>query len=256
VVESSTLDAIGGLDYVFHFASPASPPKYLKLGLETIAVNTQGTQNLINVALRNSARLVFASTSEVYGDPLVSPQSEEYWGNVNPIGPRSVYDESKRLGETIVALHARNHDLRAGIVRIFNTYGPGMNPHDGRVVSTFIRQGISEEPFTIFGDGMQTRSFCFVDDLIEGVIAMAQSEEFGPVNLGNPREISLVELGGIIANLCGIKPKFVTLPLPQDDPKHRKPDISRASNLLGWQPRVGLEEGIRITRQWMLSHEL
>ena len=239
------------LDFVYHLASPASPPKYQALGLETIRVNTIGTENLIRVALDHSARFVFASTSEVYGDPLISPQPESYWGNVNPVGLRSVYDESKRLGETLVAYFRREEGLDGGIIRIFNTYGPGMDPYDGRVVSTFIRQAIKQESFTVFGDGSQTRSFCFVDDLIAGIEKMAESSEPGPVNLGNPSEIDLLTLGRIVAATLGVEPRFEFLSLPEDDPKQRKPDISLAKTRLGWEPTVTLEAGIHLTAEWM-----
>jgi nucleoside-diphosphate-sugar epimerase len=239
------------IDYVFHFASPASPSKYQQLGLETIHANTVGTENLIRVALANSARFLFASTSEIYGDPSISPQPEEYWGNVNPIGPRSVYDESKRLGETLVSHFARERELKGSIVRIFNTYGPGMDPLDGRVVSTFIRQALLGEPFTVFGDGTQTRSFCFVDDLVSGIVKMAESSEFGPVNLGNPSEIDLLTLGRVVAQTLGVPARFEYLPLPQDDPRQRKPEIFAAQRLLSWEPTVTLEEGVRKTASWM-----
>lgn len=242
---------LGDLSFVFHLASPASPPKYQKLGIETLKANTIGTENLINLAIQNSARFVFASTSEVYGDPQVSPQPEEYWGNVNPIGPRSVYDESKRLGETLVAHYVREENLDGGIIRIFNTYGPGMDPFDGRVVSTFIRQALAGEPFSIFGTGAQTRSFCFVDDLITGIILMAESEQFGPINLGNPNEIDLVRLGHEVATVLGTEPRFEFHDLPEDDPKQRRPDISKASALLGWQPTTSLAEGLSKTASWM-----
>jgi dTDP-glucose 4,6-dehydratase len=239
------------VDLIFHLASPASPPKYQALGLETIHANTLGTENLISLALRDSARLVFASTSEIYGDPLMSPQPEDYWGNVNPIGPRSVYDESKRMGETLISHFSTREKLDGAIVRIFNTYGPGMDPHDGRVVSTFIRQALAGEPFTVYGDGSQTRSFCYVDDLIDGLLKMAESKESGPINLGNPIEHDLVSLGNLIAEVVGVEPRFEFKSLPQDDPRQRKPDISRANQLLNWNPTVRLEEGIAKTAEWI-----
>lgn len=239
------------VDLIFHLASPASPPKYQALGLETIHANTVGTENLISLALRDSARLVFASTSEIYGDPLVSPQPEEYWGNVNPIGPRSVYDESKRMGETLITHFSTTEKLNGGIVRIFNTYGPGMDPHDGRVVSTFIRQALSGEPFTVYGDGSQTRSFCYIDDLTNGLLKMAETEERGPINLGNPLEYDLISLGNLIAGVVGVKPNFEFKSLPIDDPRQRNPDISRARHLLNWDPTVPLEEGIERTSEWI-----
>ena len=254
VTDNSALDKTGAVDYVYHLASPASPKKYQKLGLETIRVNTVGTENLIEVALKHSARFLFASTSEIYGDPLVSPQPEKYWGNVNPIGPRSVYDEAKRLGETLVSHFVREQGLNGGIIRIFNTYGPGMDPFDGRVVSTFIRQVLQGEPMTVFGDGTQTRSFCYADDLISGIILMAESDQFGPINLGNPIEIDLLTLGETVAKVLGVAPRFQHLDLPEDDPKQRNPDITRAKELLNWSPSVTLEEGIRETATWMKRH--
>lgn len=251
ILENSALDAISHLDYIFHFASPASPPKYQALGLETLHVNTEGTENLLRLADKNSARLVFASTSEIYGNPAVSPQPESYWGNVNPIGPRSVYDESKRLGETLVSHYATSLGVNGAIIRIFNTYGPGMDPFDGRVVSTFIRQALAGEPFTVFGKGVQTRSFCFVDDLIDGIWKFSQSHESGPMNLGNPLEIDLITLGETVARVLGLEAKFDFLPLPVDDPQQRRPDISMARAKLGWEPKISLEAGIQITAKWM-----
>lgn len=251
ILDSSALDGISHLDYIFHFASPASPPKYQALGLETLHVNTLGTENLLKLADKNSARLVFASTSEIYGDPAVSPQPETYWGNVNPIGPRSVYDESKRLGETLVYHYSSSLGVNSAIIRIFNTYGPGMDPFDGRVVSTFIRQTLAGEPFTVFGDGSQTRSFCFVDDLIEGIWRFSQTEEPGPMNLGNPREIDLITLGETVASVLGVEARFEFRPLPVDDPKQRRPDISLAKAKIGWEPIVELDVGIQVTAKWM-----
>jgi dTDP-glucose 4,6-dehydratase len=241
------------LDFVYHLASPASPPKYQKLGLETLHVNTVGTENLIQLAIKHGARFLFASTSEVYGDPLVSPQREDYWGNVNPVGPRSIYDESKRLGETLVYHFVKSGLLNGTIVRIFNTYGPGMDPFDGRVVSTFIRQALAGEPFTVFGSGGQTRSFCYVDDLIRGITALGESELFGPLNLGNPREIDLISLGQEIAKVLDVEPSFEFKELPQDDPQIRQPDITKAILQLGWEPDVDLPEGISRTAAWMKS---
>jgi dTDP-glucose 4,6-dehydratase len=240
-------------NYIFHMASPASPPKYQLLGYETMQANTIGTDNLIHLALENESRMVFASTSEVYGDPEVTPQKESYWGNVNPIGPRSVYDESKRLGETLMHFFSKEKGLDGAIIRIFNTYGPGMDPWDGRVVSSFIRQGLRGEPFTVFGDGSQTRSFCYVEDLVLGIIAMAESREFGPVNLGNPNELDLLSLGKLISNVLGINPEFEFHELPTDDPKQRRPDITRAIESLGWQPKTEIEQGILLTANWMRS---
>jgi dTDP-glucose 4,6-dehydratase len=243
--------ATESVDYVFHLASPASPPKYQALGLETIHANTLGTENLISLAIRDSARLVYASTSEIYGDPLVSPQEESYWGNVNPVGPRSVYDESKRMGETLVHHFASSGELNGAIVRIFNTYGPGMDPYDGRVVSTFIRQALAGEPFTVFGDGTQTRSFCYVDDLTDGLLRLAQSDEPGPINLGNPVEFDLIALGNLVAEVLEVQPKFDFKALPIDDPRQRKPDISKAQATLNWTPKIEVIEGIARTAEWM-----
>jgi dTDP-glucose 4,6-dehydratase len=241
------------LDFIYHLASPASPPKYQKLGLETLKANTIGTENLMYLSLKHSARFLFASTSEIYGDPAVSPQSESYWGNVNTIGPRSVYDEAKRLGETLVSLFNREYGLDGAIIRIFNTYGPGMDPYDGRVVSSFIRQGLNSEPFSVFGDGSQTRSFCFVDDLIDGIISMAESGESGPINLGNPNEIDLLTLGEAVAKVLGVEAKYSFEELPEDDPKQRRPDITLAKALLKWEPKVPLSEGIQRTAAWIKS---
>ena len=255
VLETEYQNTIPNLDFVFHFASPASPAKYQAQGLETIKANTVGTENLIKLSIKHSAKFVFASTSEIYGDPLVSPQSESYWGNVNPIGPRSVYDESKRLGETLVSHYVRHQGLRGSIIRIFNTYGPGMDPFDGRVVSTFIRQALNAEPFSVFGPGTQTRSFCFVDDLIRGIVKCANSDQFGPINLGNPEEIDLLELGKIVAKALGVQPRFEHFPLPEDDPIQRRPDISKAKNLFDWEPTVTLGEGILRTAMWMRELE-
>jgi dTDP-glucose 4,6-dehydratase len=239
------------IDVAYHLASPASPEKYMALAMNTMEVNTGGTLAMLEFSVRTGARLVFASTSEVYGDPQVSPQSEDYWGNVNPIGPRSVYDESKRFGETLVSFFQREHKVNAGIVRIFNTFGPNMDPYDGRVVSTFIRQAIKSEPFTIFGDGSQTRSFCFIDDLVAGIIAMGQSTHHGPINLGNPRENTLTELAKMVTEIVGGSGEIEFLALPEDDPKKRNPDITRAKAVLNWEPLVSLERGIKLTAEWM-----
>lgn len=235
----------------YHFASPASPEKYMADAMNTMEVNTGGTLSMLEYCSRTGARLVFASTSEIYGDPLVSPQTEDYWGNVNPIGPRSVYDEAKRFGETLVAYFQRQKRVNAGIVRIFNTYGPNMDPYDGRVVSTFIRQALLSEAFTIFGDGKQTRSFCYIDDLVEGIMAMGNSTQAGPINLGNPQENTLLELAEMVTRIVGGSGEMNFLPLPEDDPKQRNPDITRAKTLLGWEPSVSLESGIEKTASWM-----
>jgi dTDP-glucose 4,6-dehydratase len=251
VLEPESFPNSEQVDFIFHLASPASPQHYLALGLETLKANTQGTENLIQFALEHNSTFLFASTSEIYGDPQVTPQVESYWGNVNPIGPRSVYDESKRLGETLVSHFNRHKGLRGKIVRIFNTYGPGMDPFDGRVVSSFIRQAILGEPFSVFGDGTQTRSFCYIDDLVLGLIAMSESEEPGPINLGNPIEINLLTLGELIAQFVGVEAKFSFLELPEDDPKQRRPDTSLAKSKLSWEPLTDLQTGIEKTTQWI-----
>ena len=233
-------------DYIFHAASPASPPKYFKYPIETMMVNSIGTKNLLDLAIKNKARLIFFSTSEVYGDPLEHPQRESYWGNVNPIGPRSIYDEAKRFGEALVAQYVREKKVDAGIIRIFNTYGPRLDPHDGRVVSTFIRQAINGEALTINGDGNQTRSFCYISDLIDGIFKMAESHEFGPINLGNPNEMTLNELIKEISKLLSKNLNTVNLPELKDDPVRRKPDISLAKEKLGWEPKVSLTQGLQL----------
>ena len=239
------------VDVAYHFASPASPEKYMALAMNTMEVNTGGTLSMLKYSQRTGARLVFASTSEIYGDPLVNPQTEDYWGNVNPIGPRSVYDEAKRFGETLVAHFQREETVNAGLVRIFNTFGPNMDPYDGRVVSTFIRQALTNKPLTIFGDGSQTRSFCYIDDLIKGIIAMGLSTHPGPINLGNPRENTLLELAQLVKEIVGGTGDIEFLALPEDDPKQRNPDITRARSILGWEPSVLLEEGLSKTALWM-----
>jgi dTDP-glucose 4,6-dehydratase len=252
VVES--LDQIPqDVEIAYHFASPASPEKYMALAMNTMEVNTSGTLAMLQFSLRTGARLIFASTSEIYGDPLVSPQSEDYWGNVNPIGPRSVYDEAKRFGETLVSFFQREKKVNAGIIRIFNTFGPKMDPYDGRVVSTFIRQALKSEPFTIFGDGTQTRSFCYIDDLVSGIMAMGKSNHPGPINLGNPRENTLLELAKIVTEVIGGTGEINYLPLPEDDPKQRNPDITRARTILNWEPKTSLETGIERTGSWMAA---
>jgi nucleoside-diphosphate-sugar epimerase len=233
-------------DYIFHAASPASPPKYFKYPIETMMVNSIGTKNLLDLAEKNNSRLIFFSTSEVYGDPLEHPQRESYWGNVNPIGPRSIYDEAKRFGEALVAQCVRAKKVNAGIIRIFNTYGPRLDPHDGRVVSTFIRQAINGEPLTVNGDGNQTRSFCYITDLIDGIFKMAESNEFGPINLGNPNEMTLNELIEEISKLLSKNLDTTNLPNLKDDPVRRKPDISLAKEKLGWEPKVSLTQGLQL----------
>jgi len=239
------------VDVVYHFASPASPEKYMAQPINTMDVNTIGTRVLLEYSMQIGARLVFASTSEIYGDPLENPQREEYWGNVNPIGPRSVYDEAKRFGETIVAHFQREHSVNAGIIRIFNTYGPNMDPFDGRVVSNFIRQALVGDPLTIYGSGNQTRSFCYIDDLVSGIRKMAESNIRGPVNLGNPQERTLLDLARIVLEVTNGTSRLEFMALPEDDPKQRRPDITKAKNLLGWEPRVDIETGIKLTANWI-----
>ena len=247
------LDRLANLKFeqIFHLASPASPPQYLAMPLETMHVNTAATEMLLQYASKKGARLLFASTSEVYGDPHEHPQSESYWGNVNPIGPRSVYDEAKRFGETLVSHYQRNKLANAVIIRIFNTYGPRMDPDDGRVVSSFIRDGIKGRPFQVFGDGKQTRSFCYVSDLIRGIRAAMDSKITGPVNLGNPNEFTLLELAAQIGKVLEIDPDLEFKELPVDDPKQRQPDISYAKSTLNWEPTVQLTEGLQETASWM-----
>jgi nucleoside-diphosphate-sugar epimerase len=239
------------VDIVYHFASPASPEKYMAQPLNTMEVNTTGTLNLLEYAANKEARFVFASTSEIYGDPLVSPQQETYWGNVNPIGPRSVYDEAKRFGETIVAHFQREKIANAGVVRIFNTYGPNMDPYDGRVVSNFIRQALKGEPLTIYGNGQQTRSFCYIDDLVKGIMAMGMSSHPGPINLGNPEERTLLNLAELVLEITKSSSTLEFLELPEDDPKRRCPDITKAKTVLGWEPAVDISTGISKTAHWI-----
>ena len=236
----------GDLDYILHFASPASPKDYLKLPIQTLKVGSLGTHKILGLARAKKARVLIASTSEVYGDPLVHPQQESYWGNVNPIGPRSIYDEAKRFGEALVAQCVRAKKVNAGIIRIFNTYGPRLDPHDGRVVSTFIRQAINGEALTVNGDGNQTRSFCYITDLIDGIFKMAESHEFGPINLGNPNEMTLNELIKEISKLLSKNLDTTNLPELKDDPVRRKPDISLAKEKLGWEPKVSLTQGLQL----------
>ncbi|MFF5938631.1 UDP-glucuronic acid decarboxylase family protein [Streptomyces sp. NPDC012508] len=240
----------GRLDAVAHLASPASPPDYLRRPLQTLAVGSRGTENMLRLAQRNGARFLLASTSEVYGDPLIHPQTEDYWGNVNPVGPRSVYDEAKRYAEAVSLAYHRSHGVDVGIVRIFNTYGPRMRPHDGRVVSSFITQALAGEPLTIYGDGKQTRSFCYVDDLIRGIVAMLDSTARGPVNLGNPEERTVTELADLVLEITGSMSDVEYHPLPTDDPTRRRPVITRAQEHLGWDPEVTVEEGLRRTVDW------
>ncbi|HEX9357765.1 MAG TPA: UDP-glucuronic acid decarboxylase family protein, partial [Streptosporangiaceae bacterium] len=250
---SSALDVPGPVDAVAHLASPASPPEYLRLPLETLAAGSRGTENALRLAHRHGARFVLASTSEVYGDPAVHPQSEDYWGNVNPVGPRSVYDEAKRFAEALTRAYRDTHGVDAGIIRIFNTYGPRMNARDGRIVSNFITQALNGDPLTIYGDGTQTRSFCYVDDLIRGIVSMIDCAESGPVNLGNPEEFTVADFATLVLRLTGSDSPVEHLPLPVDDPTRRCPVITRASHVLGWQPEVRVEDGVRRTAEWFRS---
>lgn len=240
----------GDVHYILHFASPASPIDYLKMPIQTLKVGALGTHNLLGVAKAKGARILVASTSEVYGDPLVHPQREEYWGNVNPIGPRGVYDEAKRYMEAITMAYHTFHGVDTRIVRIFNTYGPRMRLDDGRALPTFMSQALRGEDVTVFGDGSQTRSFCYVDDLVEGIYRLLLSDYHSPVNIGNPVEISLQQFAEEVVALCGSDSKIVYESLPQDDPKQRQPDITKARALLGWEPRVDRAEGLRRTLEY------
>jgi len=250
---SEDLDIPGPIHVVAHLASPASPPDYLLRPLETLAVGSRGTENALRLVERHGARLLLASTSEVYGDPAVHPQPEEYWGNVNPIGPRSVYDEAKRYAEALTSAYRRARGVNTGIVRIFNTYGPRMSSRDGRIVTNFVTQALNGEPLTIYGDGSQTRSFCYVEDLIRGIVAMIDSAEPGPVNLGNPEEFTVADFAQLVLRLTGSASPVEHHPLPVDDPARRCPVISRAEEALGWQPEVAVEEGLRRTIEWFRS---
>ncbi len=240
----------GHVDAVLHFASPASPIDYLELPIQTLKVGSLGTHNTLGLAKAKGARYLLASTSEVYGDPLVNPQPESYWGNVNPVGPRGVYDEAKRFAEALAMAYHRVHGLDVKIVRIFNTYGPRMRPHDGRVVSNFIRQALAGEPLTLYGDGTQTRSFCYVDDEVEGIYRLLLSEHVGPMNIGNPNEMTVRELADAVIDLTGSASAAIHEPLPQDDPRVRRPDITLARSVLGWEPRVSLHEGLERTIEY------
>ena len=257
-IEADVIESIpvsGAVDLVMHLASPASPPEYLRLPFETLDVSSIGTRRALDLARANNARFFVASTSEVYGDPEVHPQVEEYWGNVNPIGPRSVYDEAKRFAETLTMAYHRYHGLSVGIARIFNTYGPRLRPADGRVVSNFLMQAMNGEPITVYGDGTQTRSFCFVSDEVRGLLALADSNETGPINVGNPVEFTMLELAQLVIEVTGSSSQIVHEALPADDPTRRRPDISRAKSLLGWEPTVQLREGLRLTYESYLSQQ-
>lgn len=244
----------GDVDYIMHFASPASPIDYLKMPIQTLKVSSLGTHNLLGLAKAKGARILVASTSEVYGDPLVHPQTEEYWGNVNPIGPRGVYDEAKRFMESITMAYHNFHGVETRIVRIFNTYGPRMRLDDGRALPTFMSQALRGEDVTVFGDGSQTRSFCYVDDLVEGIYRLLLSDYHFPVNIGNPVEISLLDFAKEVVELVGNNVKIVYEPLPQDDPKQRKPDITKAKEILGWEPKVDRKEGLKRTLEYFKEH--
>jgi dTDP-glucose 4,6-dehydratase len=244
---SNFIHVSGPLDYIFHFASPASPIDYLKLPIQTLKVGSLGTLNTLGLAKVKGARFLIASTSEVYGDPLVHPQREDYWGNVNPVGPRGVYDEAKRFAEAMTMAYHRYHGVETRIVRIFNTYGPRMRVEDGRAIPAFLSQALVDEDVTVFGDGSQTRSLCYVSDLIEGIYRLMMSNEIDPVNIGNPREMTIRQLAEVIIQKTGSKSRLVEKPLPVDDPKVRQPDITRARTLLGWEPKVVLEDGLDST---------
>lgn len=243
----------GKLDYILHFASPASPIDYLKIPIQTLKVGSLGTHNLLGLAKNKNARMLIASTSEIYGDPSVNPQPEEYWGNVNPVGPRGVYDEAKRFQEAMTMAYHTFHGLETRIVRIFNTYGPRMRLNDGRVLPAFIGQALRGEDLTVFGDGSQTRSFCYVDDLIEGIYRLLLSDYAQPVNIGNPDEITIKQFGEEIIKLTGTTQKLVLRDLPVDDPKQRRPDITKAREILGWEPKISRAEGLKITYEYFKS---
>jgi dTDP-glucose 4,6-dehydratase len=250
---SMGIEVDGPVDAIAHLASAASPPDYQRLPLETLAVGSRGTENALRLAESKAARFVLASTSEVYGDPMVHPQTEEYWGNVNPIGPRSIYDEAKRFAEALTFAYRHARGLNVGIIRIFNTYGPRMSATDGRVVTNFITQALNSDPLTIYGDGRQTRSFCYIDDLIRGLLKMIDSVESGPINLGNPEEFAIVDFAELVLRITGSSSPIVYHPLPEDDPTRRRPDIGKARMALGWQPEVRVEEGVRRTTEWLRS---
>jgi dTDP-glucose 4,6-dehydratase len=243
----------GEVDYVFNLASPASPVDYMRLGIETLQVGSAGTLNTLEIAKKYGAGYLHASTSECYGDPLVHPQVETYWGNVNPIGPRSVYDEAKRFSEAAVSAYHRYYGLNTHLVRIFNTYGPRLQPNDGRLISNLVMQALRGEPLTIYGDGSQTRSFCYVSDLIEGIVRLSRSDEHDPVNIGNPCEWTILECATEVQALIGSHSEIVFKALPEDDPTRRKPDITRAKELLGWEPTVSLREGLKLSLEYFTA---
>ena len=247
---SEFIDLEGELDYIMHFASPASPIDYLELPIQTLKVGALGTHNALGLAKSKKATLLLASTSEVYGDPLIHPQPEEYWGNVNPIGPRGVYDEAKRFAEAITMAYHRTHGINTKIVRIFNTYGPRMRVNDGRAIPNFLKQALTGKDLTVYGDGSQTRSFCFVSDLVEGLYRLLMSEQNYPVNIGNPNEMTVKEMAHKILQATNSKSKIIQVPLPEDDPKIRQPDITRAKKYLNWEPVVSLDEGLQSTLEY------
>ncbi len=242
-------------DWIFHFASPASPPKYFQMPLETLRINSEGTRHLLELCQKSGSKFFYASTSEVYGDPLVHPQAESYWGNVNPIGVRSIYDEAKRYGEAITYAYHRSHQVDVRVIRIFNTYGPRMDPEDGRVVTNLMFQALKNQPLTLYGDGLQTRSFQFVSDLVEGVCRLMRTDYVWPVNLGNPGEFTILEFAERVRSLIPSARENVFLPLPSDDPKQRKPDIGLAKKLLDWEPKINLEQGLAITLDYFKTRE-
>lgn len=247
---SNRLKVEGDVDYVLHFASPASPIDYYKFPVETLKVGSFGTIRALNLACKKKARFLLASTSEVYGDPLQNPQTEDYRGNVSPVGPRSVYDEAKRFAEALTMTYHRLYGIDTRIVRIFNTYGPRMKEDDGRAIPTFITQALSGKPLTIFGDGQQTRSFCYVSDLVEGINRLMRSDFVGPMNLGNPEELTILEIATKLLQITGSRSELIFKPLPEDDPKQRRPDITKAQKILGWNPTVKLDAGLRETVEW------
>lgn len=240
----------GRVDYIFHFASPASPVDYMEHAIETLKVGSLGSFHSLELARKYSAKYLLASTSECYGDPLEHPQKESYWGNVNPIGPRSVYDEAKRFAEAVTAAYRRYHNVDTRILRIFNTYGPRLQLNDGRVISNFMKQALRGDPLTVYGDGTQTRSFCYVSDEIDGILRLAKADTPGPVNIGNPVEFTILECARLVLRITGSQSKIVFQPLPQDDPKQRRPDISKARELLGWEPKINLEQGLKLSMDY------
>ena len=244
---------VGKVDAVYNMASPASPPEYLKLAIETLRVGSVGTENTLEIAHKYGAAFLHASTSECYGDPLEHPQTENYWGNVNPVGPRSVYDEAKRYAESLTMAYHRYRGVNTHLVRIFNTYGPRLHPSDGRVISNFMMQALRGEQLTVYGDGQQTRSFCFVSDLIDGIVLLSRSDEHMPTNVGNPVEFTILECAEAVLEVTGSSSKLCFEPLPQDDPTRRKPDISKARSVLGWEPKVSLRDGLKMSLEFFKS---